>query len=343
MHPNLLHYLACPACGNTLRLVSSRREAKEITGGELSCSNHHSYPIIHGVPRMLPSLESNVHAVRKSFAEQWKLQRKFYQDINKVKTWGLEADERKALFLEQMGITPAKLKNKSVLDAGCGNGHLSIKLADYGLEVIALDITESVYLAYQYNSRKDRVFFVQGDVMHPPFKQGVFDYVYSSGVLHHTPSTKKSFLALSRCVKQGGKYWVWLYLKISRIRGTNWIYDNKPKLYLYDFIPKIVGRLPVSLKNAFCYLLIPLFMLKQEIEILTGIKQFDKTDQYRRARTSWKEKLIDLHDNFTHRYNYRHTPEEAMQWFKEAGFRDILYNYKKEGGGFGVYGIKQKS
>ena len=343
MDQKLLSYLCCPACGSGLQLSGARTMGKEIIGGMLSCGSGHVYPIIHGVPRMLPPLQSNVHAVRKSFAEQWKLQRKFYRDIDQVRTWGLEADERKSLFLEQMGVSPGQLRGKSILDAGCGNGHLSIKLADYGAEVIAMDITESVYLAEQYNTRKDNVFFVQGDVMHPPFKQGIFDYAYSSGVLHHTPDTKRSFMALSRSVKPGGKYWVWLYLKISMIRGKDWIYDNKPKLYLYDFIPKIIGRLPVSLKNAFCYSLIPLFMLKQEMEIAAGLKRFDSADQYRRGRTSWKEKLIDLHDNFTHRYNYRHTPAEVMRWFREAGFRDVTHNYRKEGGGFGVYGIKQKS
>jgi len=76
------------------------------------------------------------------------------------------------------------------------------------------------------------------------------------------------------------------------------------------------------------------------VEILTGIKKFDATDQYRRAKTHWRDKLIDLHDNFTHRYNYRHTPEQVIKWFQQAHFSHAHYNYKKEGGGFGVYGIK---
>ena len=99
MDQKLLSYLCCPACGSGLQLSGARTAGKEIIGGTLSCGSGHAYPIIHGIPRMLPPLQSNVHAVRKSFAEQWKLQRKFYRDIDQVRTWGLEADERKSLFL----------------------------------------------------------------------------------------------------------------------------------------------------------------------------------------------------------------------------------------------------
>ena len=82
--------------------------------------------------------------------------------------------------------------------------------------------------------------------------------------------------------------------------------------------------------------------VKQEIEIVTGIKKFDPTNQYLKKREHWKDKLVMLHDNFTPFYAYRHIPEEVIGWYYLEDFENINYNYKNERGGFGIYGDKQK-
>src|SRR5260370_31004641 len=110
----------------------------------------------------------------------------------------------------------------TVLDAGCGNGTLSAAAARAGAYVVGIDYSTSVERAEQHKAEfaggnAPRIQYVQGDVQHPPFAPGVFDVVYSDGVLHHTDDTKRSFDALSRVVKPGGRMFVWLYR--SDLRG----------------------------------------------------------------------------------------------------------------------------
>jgi ubiquinone/menaquinone biosynthesis C-methylase UbiE len=167
--------------------------------------------------------------------------------------------------------------------------------------------------------------------MNPPFKKSIFDFVFSSGVLHHTPNTKKSFLGLSKLVKKGGRYWVWLYLVLKHVKCENWAYDNVFKLYVYEYISKIISRLPGKMQNFILYCLVPPFLIKQELEVRAGIKK---------GRAKWKEKLIDLHDNFSPRYNHRHTPEEVIEWFKEIRFTNITISDTREKYGFGIFGDK---
>ena len=44
-----------------------------------------------------------------------------------------------------------------------------------------------------------------------PFAPESFDYIYSIGVLHHTPDCEQAFKGLPRLLKPGGRIAIWLY------------------------------------------------------------------------------------------------------------------------------------
>ncbi len=318
-----------------------KEENNDIKEGFLHCKQcKRSYPIKEGVPQLLYVLNHGMNTVQNSFSTQWEIHNNYnkHNAKEKIQTWGLEAQERKKLFLRQMEVSEKELKGKWLLDAGSGNGLLTIALGEFDLNVVGLDLSDGIFFAARRNTNPN-VHFVQGDVMHPPFKAS-FDYVFSCGVLHHTYNTRKAFDGISKCVKPKGKIWVWLYLKISQIPCKNWIYENKPKLYIYDWLNKFISRLPQKFQDTILLAAIPVYLLKQEIEIITGLKKFDPTNQYLRRREHWKDKLVMLHDNFTPRYAFRHTPKEVAVWFKENGFSKVCYNYKEERGGFGMIAIR---
>ena len=320
LNTDLLKFLCCPKCKGTLDLNFFAKNGDEIIEGMLECACGMSYPVIRGVPRMLLDLPKEVKRTQESFKKEWGLHK-----YNTTKTWGLEVEEKKVLFLEQMGISnPSILQDKVLLDAGCGNGELSISLVGYGLKVVAMDLSGSVVRAYEH-SNSNSVYFVQGDVTNPPFREGIFDYVYSEGVLHHTPDTKKAFMSLSKLVKKGGRYWVWLYLKFKHIN------KNKLALYLYDYLNNVVSRVPMKLQDFILYCLLPVAMIKQELGTTLGNKQKD----------TWREKLILLHDGFTPRYAHRHIPKEVEGWFEELGFENVTVSDTRETSGFGIYGDNQ--
>ena len=96
---------------------------------------------------------------------------------------------------------------RSALDAGCGAGFLSLKLADYVDHVVGLDISGSmIALAKerQTKMRKKNVYFLKADLENLPFLKEMFDFVVSKATLHHT-RLENTLPDLRRLVKPGGR------------------------------------------------------------------------------------------------------------------------------------------
>src|SRR5476649_408477 len=92
-----------------------------------------------------------------------------------------------------------------VCDGGCGNGLLIQAVADLGATAIGIDKSTSVY-AVEAARRSDRVHYVRGDLTAPPFSPRLFDLIFSSGVLHYSPSTKQAFSRVAELVKPDGRF-----------------------------------------------------------------------------------------------------------------------------------------
>jgi hypothetical protein len=52
---------------------------------------------------------------------------------------------------------------------------------------------------------------LQGDITRPPLREGVFDIIYSIGVLHHLEFPEKGFEALKPLLSKSGQVWIWVY------------------------------------------------------------------------------------------------------------------------------------
>ncbi|MBC7426309.1 MAG: methyltransferase domain-containing protein [Bacteroidia bacterium] len=134
-----------------------------------------------------------------------------------------EAKELLKTRLERNGIEIENLKNKTVLDQGCGGGRYTVAwsllgakectgvdLSDIGLE----DATKRVEAAKIKN-----VSFVKSTVLNLPFEDDTFDIVYSNGVLHHTTDWKLGIAEQIRVLKPGGFGWQYL---IENPGGIQW-------------------------------------------------------------------------------------------------------------------------
>jgi SAM-dependent methyltransferase len=105
---------------------------------------------------------------RASFTHEWR-----YYEIG-GRTWGMELDHRvKTFFLEPLRIPPSELRGKLVLDAGCGNGSQSVAYTEFGVEVIAVDLTTGVEKSHAFRhlhgkAVPEKVHFIQGDLQRPP-------------------------------------------------------------------------------------------------------------------------------------------------------------------------------
>lgn len=91
----------------------------------------------------------------------------------------------------------------TILDAGCGEGTLSILLAEAGFNVVGVDLSKANIEAARNYAEKHGDFagFLQfeiGDAENLPFDNDAFDYVVSNHVLEHLPSFTRGLSELQR-------------------------------------------------------------------------------------------------------------------------------------------------
>jgi 2-polyprenyl-3-methyl-5-hydroxy-6-metoxy-1,4-benzoquinol methylase len=79
------------------------------------------------------------------------------------------------------------LKGKKVLEAGCGRGVISAKIAEAGGDVHLLDISsEALQIAKKHFAAKNlNASFTLGDILDLPFLESNFDIVWNAGVMEH--------------------------------------------------------------------------------------------------------------------------------------------------------------
>ncbi|HVR96726.1 MAG TPA: methyltransferase domain-containing protein [Thermoanaerobaculia bacterium] len=332
MKKRLLDWIVCPDCGEPPQLQVLREEASEAHGeeveeGTLSCTCGLVYPILDGIPRMirnarreyaeffarhgLSGSETSVpgqNADRRSprsFGLQWAL----YREGDN--TWFKDdANLRKKEFLYNLDTTPEELAGSTLLDAGCGNGELTRAVAEYGPEIVAMDLSRSIEGARRRLREKSphlshRVHYVQGNVLELPLRPRSFDMVHSSGVLHHTPSTYRAFRSVSRAPKPGGK----LYVQLYRRRPT-WIHAVNVSLRA------VTTRLPMGLLYGLCYVATPVHAaLSRLMHRLRG--------EASPPKATARERAVQMFDNYSPPYQYRHTVPEIMELFRSEGYEDL--------------------
>jgi SAM-dependent methyltransferase len=258
----------------------------------------------------------SARAVARSFEREWS-----YHDYDLSRTWHQDLEDRRQLFLREVDRTPAQMRDVLVLDAGCGNGSLSYGITQFGAEVCAIDVSNSVESAHHYYRRRgaERLHFLQGDLTHPPFRPGCFAIVYSSGVLHHNPDTREAFGALVPCLAPGGRFYVWLY---HREPGL--------KFALQLRLRSLIAPLPAPIKHGFVALWSLQSIIRQRFRAWWSPGTAE-------PQLAWRERMVDLLDIYTPRYRWMHTQEEVYGWYEDLGFCDVKCTEVRQWG-FGVLG-----
>ena len=107
-------------------------------------------------------------------------------------------------FWKATGWHATEMKDAWVLDVGCGSGRFAEVALNAGAHVVALDYSSAVDACYTNLENHPNLYVVQGDIYALPFVPESFDYVYSLGVLQHTPDVGSAFAALPRMLAGGG-------------------------------------------------------------------------------------------------------------------------------------------
>lgn len=335
----LLDLLRCPICRQTMeiaaphaaRTLQAPRYDSRNEEPILTCGCGATYPIVDGVPRLLANQDrpesvttsggqDDYDLIRQSFSKEWAV-----FDYETDKTWGWTLDERKSIFLQDVGLDASELKGKLVLDAGCGNGTLTAALTAFGLEIIGIDLSDRLGVANLQKSRyagprSNNVNYVQANLFNPPFEHGSFDLVYSSGVIHHTPDSRATFTRLVPLVKRHGRLYVWVYGK--RSLPVRIFFESGRQLKRFMALDSVM---------TVCKVVTPFYAI--------GTRLLDGMRIMRFRRRTTREITLDLFDQWAPQYNHWHLENEVTKWFEESGFTNITISGRQKHG-FGCYGDK---
>ncbi len=345
MRKELLKYLVCPMCGCGMTSKSSFSEGDNVIFGSFECAGNlpkrHEYLITEGVPRLLPTDGSTSEAQKQtadSFSDKWET----------IPDYGHDATSEEfqvSWYLERYGWTRDEFDRfmatrKMTLDAGTGVGSLAKLYATRtpGL-MFGIDISRSIDIAYEHLKHLTNLHLIQADLTKLPFRKGTFDFVASDQVLHHTPSTEKSFRYLAEFLAPGGQIVIYVYKKKAPLREMA---DD----YLRGITTKMTWQECYEFSEQIALLGKTLSDLKTEVKIekdipLLGIKagtyDVQRFIYWNFLKCFWNDKF-DLRGNtivnvdwYAPVYAWRHTPEEVEGWFRDAGLQ-ILHEDVSESG-----------
>jgi SAM-dependent methyltransferase len=148
-----------------------------------------------------------------------------------------------------------------------------------------------------------------------PFAPASFDFIYSIGVLHHTPNCEQAFKGLPKLLKPTGSIAIWLY------SGYNKWYR------LSDVYRKVASRLPAPLLHALCQIAVPLYYVHHGLRrvpligrpMSTLLHQLLPISLHRNAEA----RVLDTFDWYSPTYQSKHTYEEVFRWFESCGLDSL--------------------
>ncbi len=326
MREKFLDLLACPVCGGDLFVAhEAKRNDEHILEGILTCRKaSHEYKITRGVPRFaeLDKIEQDKADTAENFGWQWT---HFTQEDAKYKDQFLG------------WLQPVKsdfFQDKIILEGGCGKGRHTTLAAEWGAkDVVGIDLSAAVESAFAATLHLPNAHIVQADIFKLPFKK-TFDYAFSVGVLHHTPTPKKAFLSLASKVKKGGHISAWIY----GAENNEWITDyvnpvrtgftskiSQPVLYQLSKLP----TLGVFLATKLVYKPLEKSPLNKKLfyhEYLTHLSGF-----------GWREQHNIVFDHLVAPTAFYISKKDFETWWQEARAKDVKITWHNENSwcGFG--------
>jgi ubiquinone/menaquinone biosynthesis C-methylase UbiE/uncharacterized protein YbaR (Trm112 family) len=303
-----LNFLKCPITEEDLEMEVHEEKAGEILSGKLFSSKA-EFPITNGIPRFVKD-----QGYSDNFGWQWNHWAKVQFESENIGR--PMAGYTSKMFQSITELTREKLQDKTILDIGCGPGRFTDVSRTLGAKlVIAIDYSSAIDAAKDNFEDTTGIFFVQGDALNLPFKEGLFDFAYSIGVLHHTPNPIKGVQEAARVLQQGGELAISVYKKGGyydfitvqmwrKLFKMLWPIFGHRLPYLYS---QIFGRINYYICRSSRALSFPIRLIFPSVVTLQDLR--------------WS--ILDTFDSVTPSYQSTHTVYEVYRWFKETNFKYI--------------------
>lgn len=97
-----------------------------------------------------------------------------------------------------------EIQGKLILDVGCGNGHLSARLANRNAIVTAMDISEK--MIFEAKKRKENIKFILDDITNPAnHYDRIFDFIIFNNSIQDISDYKKALASAHSFLKKDGR------------------------------------------------------------------------------------------------------------------------------------------
>jgi 2-polyprenyl-3-methyl-5-hydroxy-6-metoxy-1,4-benzoquinol methylase len=310
---SILKLLRCSETDQKLRIDIESQDGDEIITGMLTSEDgEHCYPIIEGVPRFVPLANYS-----SNFGIQWN---RFRQtQLDSFSGHPISHDR----FWEATEWQPGDLIGEWVLDAGCGAGRFAEIALHAGAKVVAIDYSTAVDACRTNLIEHPNLHVIQGDIYKLPVPPEQFLWIYSLGVLQHTPDVKASVSALAGKLAPGGHLVVDYYQR-------SW----KSLLHLKYWLRPITKRIPADRLFVFLQRSIPVLLpvsnslvrvpkIGQSLKRLLPIVNYHGTlPLSREQHKEWS--LLDTFDWLAPAYDNPQSVEEAFAHMEAAGLQEIV-------------------
>lgn len=285
-----------------LRCLDCKADLEECAEGLACATCGKKYPDVNGVIRFVDQQH-----YAGSFGFQWQVHARTQLDT-------AESKRSEQAFRERTGFRPEDLAGKLVLDVGCGMGRFADVACRWGAQVVGIDLSLAAEVAARNLAECDANIF-QADVFHLPFAEQSFDFIYSIGVLHHTPDCERAFKMLPALLKPGGRIAIWLYSKYNA-----WY-------RMSDIYRKVTRRMPSRMLYTLCYGVVPLYGIHQVLRKIplvgrpaSGALAYLIPMAFHPDR---KWRILDTFDWYSPWYQSKHSYEEVFRWFESCGLEDL--------------------
>jgi SAM-dependent methyltransferase/uncharacterized protein YbaR (Trm112 family) len=304
MWRKLLDVLADPSDGEPLHLRGDNG-TDPVTEGELVSKTGASFPIVRGVPRF-----TGGGSYASSFGLQWNR----FATAQLDSATGLSYSRQR--FDSEVGWG-SDLAGRWVVDAGCGSGRFAEIAASYGAEVIAVDLSEAVDAAADNLAHRPNVHVIQADIRHLPLRRGSVRYLYSIGVLQHTPDPVASAEALVRQLPVGGNFCFTIYGRgtWTMLYSKYWLRPVTRRMDPAHLLTIIEKTMPVLFPVTTVLFSLP--VVGRAFRFAIPVANYvDRTDAPERVR--YEEAVLDTFDMLSPRYDHPITAEELWAGLTDA-------------------------
>lgn len=349
MKPRLLDLVVCPLCRGRLGLeafleAGSEGGAREIVEGALRCERCNGrYPIIRGVPRLLPPtllspmrrrypgfFERHPDLMPPSAASEEDHQlaetlESFTRQRLDLRTPGPEfVGQWRAHLQRNLGeeISISALRDKLILDVGCGFGRHVYVAAQAGAEVVGVDLSGGVDVAAENVRAHSKAHIVQADILQSPLRFGVFDIVWAFGVIHHLPDPQKGFSTLVRFAKpNGGLVAIWVY----GYRGMAFSYRLSHMRVLRQATVRVSPASRVRISKAVAAALSVAYWAPLNVLVKAGLgDQAKRLPLSEHIEQGWLARVAAVHDRLSTPITHYHERDELLQWYGAAGLTRVV-------------------